>query len=113
MSRQYSESEIIQAVARLTTTQLRSFVEAEIITPTQTESGIAFQHVDIVRLELLCELSEEFDMPVDALGIVISLIDQLHGARASLRTLLEAVENEPKDVRDRIQAAIRNTRPMR
>lgn len=106
MSCNYTEAEAIEAVNRLTVVQLRSFVEAEIVTPTQTEAGFVFRQVDLARMELLCELSEDFDLHLDALAIVISLIDQLHGLRGSLRTVLDAVEREPEDVRQRIQHAI-------
>lgn len=109
MSGKYTESEAIAAVERLTVIRLRSFVEAEIVTPTQTETGIVFRDVDLVRMELLCELSEDFDLHLDALGVVISLIDQLHGVRGNLRTVLDAVEREPEEVRQRIQGAIRET----
>ncbi len=112
MSHHYSEDEAVEVVARLTVSQLRSFIEAEIVTPTTTETGIVFRQVDIVRMELLCELSEEFDLDPDALGIVISLIDQLHSVRADLRTVLKAVQGEPEDVRERIQAAIHDARSV-
>lgn len=107
MSGKYTEAEAIEAVERLTVIQLRSFVEAEIVTPTQTETGVVFRDVDLVRMELLCELSEDFDLHLDALGVIISLIDQLHGVRGSLRAVLDAVEREPEEVRQRIEAAVR------
>jgi chaperone modulatory protein CbpM len=107
MSGTYTEAEAVAAVERLTVIQLRSFVEAEIVTPTRTETGIVFRDVDLVRMELLCELSEDFDLHLDALGVIISLIDQLHGVRGSLRAVLDAVEREPEEVRQRIESAIR------
>jgi chaperone modulatory protein CbpM len=41
----------------------------------------------IARLELLCDLSQDLDLDETGLGIVISLIDQLHAARQDLATL--------------------------
>ena len=111
MSRKYTEAEVIQAVERLTVIQLRSFIEADVVTPTQTEAGLVFRQVDLARMELLCELSEDFDLHLDALGIVMSLIDQLHGARRNLRCVLDAVVHEPEDVRQRIIDAIRARDP--
>lgn len=106
MTDRYSETQTIAAVARLTRTQLDTFVAADIITPLLTDSGPVFRQIDIVRLELLCELSEEFELDEDALGVVISLIDQLHGTRSTLRAVLDAVEKETPDVRHRITAAL-------
>lgn len=102
MSEYLSEDQAIAAVVRLTRVLLVSFVEAEIIVPVMTETGPAYRKIDIMRLELLCELSEQFDMQDDALGVVMSLVDQLHGVRAELRTVLNAVETEQPEVRHRI-----------
>jgi len=107
MTGRYSMAEAVAAVSRLTHTQLTAFVEAEIVTPLHTETGLYFRQVDLVRMELLCELSENFDLTEDALGVVINLIDQLHAVRDDLRTVLQAIEAEPEDVRERIAAALR------
>jgi len=102
MSTHYSQEDLIIAVDRLTRRQLISFIEAEIVVPLQSETGPVFRQMDVARVELLCELSEQFDLQDDALGMVISLVDQLHGVRAELRVVLEAVEQEESKVRARI-----------
>lgn len=106
MTRYYSIDETIDSVALLTETRLTAYIEAEVIMPTHTETGPVFRQVDLVRMEFLCELSEHFSIDEDVLGIVISLIDQLHGTRAELRALLSALEEEPADVRARIASAL-------
>jgi chaperone modulatory protein CbpM len=109
---QYSETQIVAAVASLTRAKLSAFVAAEIVTPVQTEAGPAYRQIDRVRLELLCELSDGFDLDEDALGVIISLIDQLHGVRSDLRAVLAAVEREDEAVRRRIaRALIETARP--
>jgi chaperone modulatory protein CbpM len=102
MTERYSEEEALAAVAPLTRTQLVSFVQAEFIQPLHTETGPIYRRVDLVRMELLCELSEHFNVDDDALGIIISLIDQLHDVRGELRAVLEAIETEPAEVRARL-----------
>lgn len=102
MSIRYTETQVIAAVTQLTRNRLDSFVQAEIVTPVLTEAGPTFRDIDRVRLELLCELSESFDLEEDALAVIMSLIDQLHTARADLHRLLAAVKAEPEDVRLRI-----------
>jgi len=106
MKERYSEDEVVARVARLTRAQLVSFVEAEIVIPLRTDAGVVYRQIDIVRMELLCELSEDFDLDTDALGVVISLIDRLHGANGDLRAVLAAVAAEPHDVRARIGEAL-------
>ena len=103
----------IASVARLTRIQLVSFVEAEIIVPVMTEDGPAYRKIDIMRMELLCELSDQFDLQDDALGMVMSLVDQLHGVRAELRTVFEAVETEEPEVRHRIGELLFKARSIR
>jgi len=107
MTERFSEAQAVAAVARLTQVQLVSFVQAEMIVPLQTDSGPVYRQIDLVRLELLCELSEQFELKSDALAVVISLIDQLYGVRAELQTVLDAVGQEPSDVRQRILEVVR------
>ncbi len=106
----YSEDEVVTAVARLTRTQLISFVESRVVTPVQSERGALYRPMDLARIELLCELSEQFDLDEDALGVVISLIDQLHGVRAELRAVLDAIAREPAEVGERVRDAARLAR---
>lgn len=110
MSILFSEDEVISAVARLTRTQLVSFVKARVVTPMQSEDGPVYGQMDVVRIELLCELSDEFELDEDALGVVISLIDQLHGVRAELKAVVDAVAQEPADVVERVRNAVRMAR---
>ena len=102
MSTHYSEDEVVAIVATLTRKQLVSFVRAEIVLPLQSEAGPRFRQMDIARIELCCELCDQFQLQDEALGMVLSLVDQLHGVRAELRTVLEAIEAEKSDVRTRI-----------
>jgi chaperone modulatory protein CbpM len=107
MSDRFTQDQAVDAVATLTISRLTAFVEAEIVTPMQTPAGPVYRQLDLVRMELLCELSDEFGMENDALGVVMSLIDQLHDARSDLRAVLRAIENEPEAVRQRIAEALR------
>ncbi len=104
MTEYYSESETVTMISRLTGVQLASYVKAEFVSPALSESGPVFAPADLARIELICDLAENFDLEEDALGVVLSLIDQLHGVRAELRNLARAVEAQPDEVRTRIVA---------
>ncbi len=108
MNMRYSETETVAAVARLTRARLQSFVELEIVSPLHSDGGLLYRQIDLVRLELLCELSEDFELEDDALCVIISLIDQLHDARGELRAILAAIKSEPDEVRMRIGTALRD-----
>lgn len=107
MTERYTEAEAIAAVARLTRSRLIGFIQAQVVSPLQSDDGQVFRRIDLVRLELLCDLSDAFDLDDDALGVVMSLVDQLHTTRAELRRVIAAVQAEPGDVRARIAAQIR------
>ncbi|MBW3097923.1 hypothetical protein [Pseudohoeflea coraliihabitans] len=102
----YTEEQVLTRVGRLTRLRLVSYVEADIVRPLATESGPAYRPVDVARLELLSELTEEFELADDTLAIIVSLLDQLHDARADLRTLADAIAREPLEVRARLGQAL-------
>ena len=106
MTDSFTETEVIATVTRLTRLQLVSFIEAEFVRPAETESGYIFHRVDIARLELLCDLSQDLDLDETALGIVISLIDQLHAARHKTAALARAITDLPAEHRAQIMAAM-------
>ncbi len=108
MTVRYTETQVIAAVTRLTPNRLTRFVQADIIRPVLSDTGPKFRDIDLARLELLCELSDEFDLDEDALGMIISLIDQLHAARSDLRRILTALQSESDDVRQRLARALAN-----
>lgn len=94
----------IEAVPGLSQARLAAFLDADLVRPTFSAIGPGFRPCDLARLELLCELSDQFDLHDDALGVVIGLIDQLHAARLHLRALAQAMEAEPQDLRQRVGA---------
>lgn len=106
MSVRYTETQVIAAVTQLTRTRLHSFVQADIVTPVLTDAGPEFRDIDRVRLELLCDLTEAFDLEEDALAVIMSLIDQLHTTRSDLNRVLTAVSAESEDVQRRISEAL-------
>lgn len=106
MTEFYSEAQLIATVSRLTLQRLLTFVEAKIIAPIQSERGNMYRQIDLVRIELLCDLSDQFDLRDDGLAVTMSLIDQLHGVRAELRAVLDAVAAEAPEVRARVCDAL-------
>ncbi|MFB2530539.1 hypothetical protein ACEYYB_06380 [Paracoccus sp. p4-l81] len=106
MTRHFTEDEAIAAVARLTRPRLTAFVSQQVIRPIQTPQGPAFAQIDLTRMELACDLCDDFGLDEDALSLVLSLVDQLHGMRADLHRMLDAVRREPDEVRARIRSRI-------
>ncbi len=106
MTTSFSEDAAIAAIARLTRQRLDVFVAAALVEPLQTEAGRIYRPVDLARLELLCDLAEQFDLTEDGLAVVIALIDALHAARFSLHRVAQALDAEPPEVRTRVGARL-------
>jgi chaperone modulatory protein CbpM len=108
MTTKFSEDDVVITVTRLTRSQLSRFVDAEFVRPERSAAGNVFGPIDIARLELLCDLSQDLDLDETVLGIVISLIDQLHAARQDLATVARLIDDLPHDLQSRIASAINN-----
>ncbi|WP_170556272.1 hypothetical protein [Ruegeria profundi] len=105
-----TEEELIETITRLTSDRLTEYLAAEIVIPEQSDDGVVYHSIDVARLELACELHEQYDMEADALSMMISLIDQMHGLRAELREVLNAVEAQPDPVRQQLIEVIGTAR---
>ncbi len=110
MSAHLTTEEILAAITELTADRLTAYIEIGIVMPVQGEAGPLFAPVDRARLQLICELEESHELTDDALEMVMSLVDQLHGARADLQALGAAVDTQPVEVRERVLAAWRDLR---
>lgn len=107
MSQSFSEDDVVERVARLTRAELFGFIDGELVRPQRTVGGYVFASVDIARLELLCDLSQDLDLDETAMGIVISLIDQLHAARQDLAILARLVDAMPAELQAEFLASLR------
>ena len=83
---------------------------AGVVVPVQSETGPLFRELDLARLHLVVDLTEGYHLDEEALGLVMSLVDQLHGLRGDMRAMLDAVAREPTETRMRLKAAIREVR---
>jgi chaperone modulatory protein CbpM len=104
MTERYSEDEVIATVTRLTRHQLIGFSECDLVQPERGDAGYVFRAVDIARLELLCDLTQDRELEETALGIVLSLLDQLHAARRDLAAMRRAIDALHDGVKARILA---------
>lgn len=110
MERTYTEAETIAAIEDLDGQRLVAFVRARIVQPVQAEGHVLYREADLARLQLLCDLSETYEMHEDALGMVMSLVDQLNTMRGDMRALMQALATEPDEVRTRIHTVVRRLR---
>jgi len=105
----FSEDEVVANVTRLTRSELVRFVEGDFVRPVRAANGYVFRRIDIARLELLCDLSQDLEMDETGLGIVISLVDQLHAARQDLATMAQAIDGLPEDLKAQLLARLKRS----
>lgn len=106
MSEYFSEDDVIARIARLDRVTLVSFIEAEFVRPERRSTGFVFQRIDLARLELLVDLSQDLELDEVALGVVVSLLDQLHAARQERAALRRAIAAIPEELQAQIRAAL-------
>ena len=87
--------------------ELVHWVENRWVLPERQQDTWTFHEVDVARVELILEIRKEFSIDDDALGLVLSLLDQVYDLRRQLGRLCDALADQPGD----IQAAIRRALP--
>jgi chaperone modulatory protein CbpM len=102
MTQIYTSEQAIAAIAPLTAERLSHFEQLRIIAPVNTPDGPRYHVLDIRRITLLCELTDDFEVNEDALVIIMSLIDQLHGAHCKLEHVVRAIAQEPSETKVRL-----------
>ena len=100
----FSEAEVVTVVEIITVRELRGWVQAGWIVPAIGQSGPVFDEMDVARVRLVCELRGDLDVPDEAVPLVLSLLDQVHGLRREMRSLAKAVDAQPENVRAAVKA---------
>ncbi|MTH34917.1 hypothetical protein GL279_09930 [Paracoccus limosus] len=109
-SRHYTLTEVLHRLPGMGQPQLDHYIRAGVVVPVQSQTGPLLRELDIARLNLVMELTEGYHLDDEALTLVLSLVDQLHGLRGDMRAMLDAVAREPAETRLRLKTAIREVR---
>ena len=96
------ESEILGRYTGLRRETLHVWVERGWVMPERDRGGYRFREIDVARVGLIYEFSTELELDEDAMGVILPLLDQVHGLRHQLRCLASAVSAQPEDVRQSI-----------
>jgi chaperone modulatory protein CbpM len=81
---------------------LTIWIDRQWIIPELTEEAEAFHDADLARGLLILDLSESMGVNQDGIDVIMALVDQVHGLRAKLHALTDAVRDEDTQVRQRI-----------
>lgn len=105
-----NERDVVATVARVELHELRLWIAEGWIRPAQGGDDPTFDDLDVARIRLVCDLRTDMSLPDDAVPVVLSLLDQVHGLRRELRSLTHAVDTLPADVKQAIVNARKTAR---
>lgn len=97
-----SEQDLVEMVEVLQVDALRRWVELGWIFPLSHEQVVRFEDADVARVRLICDLVYDLEIDEDSVPVILSLLDQLHDARRTLKALAAAVEEQPEEIRQRV-----------
>ena len=85
---------------------LETWIEEGWLMPSGQAGPMRFSEADLARAQLIRDLKEDLGVNDDGIGVVLDLLDQLHGTRRTLRCVLASIVAQPEDVRRPLLAAI-------
>jgi chaperone modulatory protein CbpM len=85
--------------ARLDTAELDRWVAAGWLVPRRMGAKRAYSHVDLARAHLIRDL-QHLGVNDESVPIVLDLVDQLHGLRRMVRTLLASITTQQQRRRE-------------
>jgi chaperone modulatory protein CbpM len=70
-----------------------------------------FSEADMARAALIRDLEDKLGFDEDQVPVLLNLIDQIHGLRAELKTMLDALDDLPEEVRATVKMRITRRKP--
>ena len=75
--------------AQLDDATLTAWISEEWIIPHSATAEPEFAEVDVARAELIRDLRHDLDVNDAGIGVILNLVDQVHGLRRTLGELLQ------------------------
>lgn len=104
------EKEILGHYVGLRHETLLVWIEQGWVAPERDQGGYRFREIDVARVGLIFEFSTELELDDEAMGVILPLLDQVHGLRHQLRCLADAISTQPEDVRQSIASSLAKIR---
>jgi chaperone modulatory protein CbpM len=77
--------------ARLDGDTLEAWIAEEWIVPTGADPEVSFTEADLARAELIRDLMGDLEVNDAGVGVILNLVDQVHGLRKMLADLLKSL----------------------
>ena len=102
-----TETEVVALFRQINAQVLEHWIAAGWLKPRRGDEGFLFDDADVARTHLLCDLCYDMDLGDEEMAMVLSLMDQLNGARSLLRAMTAAVHSQPNEIREAILTTVR------
>jgi chaperone modulatory protein CbpM len=89
---------LLRQIHGLRQAELEEWIEARWVLPERVASGYVFHEVDVARVYLIVELRHDLMVDVDAMPVILGLLDQVYALRGRLRAYKTAIESLPPDI---------------
>jgi chaperone modulatory protein CbpM len=90
------------ALARLNAEILETWVAAGWLVPGDAGGSPQFSELDLARAQLINDLKDRIGVNDAGVDIVLHLVDQLHGLRATMQEWVSTMRAQPDDLRQRL-----------
>jgi len=97
-----SLEDVVDTIEILQTEELITWIEYGWVLPARHQESYRFTEIDVARVRLISEMRHDCQIEVDAMPVVLGLLDQVYELRRQLNALAQAIEAQPSDVRDKI-----------
>ena len=77
--------------AQLDRETLEVWIEEEWLVPSGSAPEVAFSEADVARAELIRDLMQDLGVNDEGVGVILNLLDQMHGLRRALADTLQSV----------------------
>lgn len=102
--------ELLRAHDRLTTVHVERWVARGLLRPSADGEDWVFEPVDVARVRLLADLTEQMGFDEESVETVVDLLDQVHTLRRQLHQLGLAIGSQPTTTREAIAIALKDLR---
>jgi chaperone modulatory protein CbpM len=79
--------------AQLEDNTLEAWIHEEWIVPAESAGEMTFSDADVARVQLIKDLKNDLGVNDEGVGVILNLVDQVHGLRRMLTELLKSVHD--------------------
>jgi chaperone modulatory protein CbpM len=77
--------------AQLDRETLEVWIEEEWLVPIGSSTDLTFSEADLARAKLIQDLKQDLGVNDEGVGVILNLLDQVHGLRGALAEMLQSV----------------------